>query len=60
LLGSEVWSGLEVRDAVAGGGALFWAFWALAARAVKRMAPDNSETASALEVMLIDLLLLDR
>jgi hypothetical protein len=55
-LGSEVWSGVVGRVAVVGGVELFWA---KAPAVIKRKAPD-SETASALEMLVIDLLLSDR
>ena len=56
-LGSEFWSGAVGRVAVVGGLALAWAS---APAAGKRKAPDSNETASAFEMLIIDLLLSDR
>jgi hypothetical protein len=57
-LGSELWSGAVGRVAVVGGVVVL--LWANAAAAVKRKALDSSETASALGMLVIDLLLSDR
>jgi hypothetical protein len=56
-LGSELWSGAVGRVAVVGGVVVFWAN---AAAVVKRKALDSNETASALGILIIDLLLSDR
>jgi hypothetical protein len=56
-LGSELWSGAVGRVAVVGGVELLWAY---AAAVVKQKAPDSNETASAFEMLVIDLLLSDR
>jgi hypothetical protein len=55
-LGREFWSGVLGRVAVVGGAVLFWANTPVV---VKRKALD-SETASAFEIWVIDLLLSDR
>ena len=52
-LGSEFWSGAEGRVAVVGGVALFCAY---ALAATKEKAPDSTKTASAFEMLVIDLL----
>ena len=56
-LGSEFCSGAVGRVAVVGGVVLLWAN---AAVVVMKKAPDSNETASALEMLVIDLLLSDR
>jgi hypothetical protein len=56
-LGSEFCSGAVGRVAVVGGVVVFWAN---AVAFVKRKALDSSETASALGMLVIDLLLSDR
>ncbi|UPK38373.1 hypothetical protein IVB18_14710 [Bradyrhizobium sp. 186] len=53
-LGIEFWSGVAGRVAVAGGVVLLWAN---VAAVDKEKAPDSSETASAPEMLVIDLLL---
>jgi hypothetical protein len=55
--GSEFWSGAVGRVAVVGGVVLLWAY---APAAIKEKAPDSNETASAFEMLVIDLLLSDR